>query len=357
MSNSRYKNIYLLKPYCLSILLIIACAISVGAKTTTSTSNGFTVTATDNVTLNGQTGILFKIKVIVPGPDNAGAWLILDICNMQGNIIKVNGKDLNTFGSIGLPYENNNFDNCELFISYSELSKGNISKSSPFKYFVTVQSKNKNKKNRQLKQSGYFEWNGSSSSPKPASKPASKQSSKPDNHKNQKSWVEKYGNITIHHTLFADGTENITTQSPCIFCHESGRCQVCYGTGQQYWRGLQCFQPCRMCGGNGKCTQCGGGKVFSTTMFRKPDGLFYDTKGRIITPRREIKGNKQNRASCPVCDGLGFYTTAMYVDDPHGASINVISQHELGHQHLSGSVCRYCGEHRYHVHVKCYKCN
>ena len=161
MSNSRYKNIYLLKPYCLSILLIIACAISVGAKTTTSTSNGFTVTATDNVTLNGQTGILFKIKVIVPGPDNAGAWMILDICNMQGNLIKVNGKDLNTFGSIGLPYENNNFDNCELFISYSELSKGNISKSSPFKYFVTVQSKNKNKKNRQLKQSGYFEWNGS----------------------------------------------------------------------------------------------------------------------------------------------------------------------------------------------------
>ena len=71
MSNSRYKNIYLLKPYCLSILLIIACAISVGAKTTTSTSNGFTVTATDNVTLNGQTGILFKIKVIVPGPDTA----------------------------------------------------------------------------------------------------------------------------------------------------------------------------------------------------------------------------------------------------------------------------------------------
>ena len=196
MSNSRYKNIYLLKPYCLSILLIIACAISVGAKTTTSTSNGFTVTATDNVTLNGQTGILFKIKVIVPGPDNAGAWMILDICNMQGNLIKVNGKDLNTFGSIGLPYENNNFDNCELFISYSELSKGNISKSSPFKYFVTVQSKNKNKKNRQLKQSGYFEWNGSSSSPKPASKPASKQSSKPDNHKNQKSWVEKYGNTT-----------------------------------------------------------------------------------------------------------------------------------------------------------------
>lgn len=101
MSNSRYKNIYLLKPYCLSILLIIACAISVGAKTTTSTSNGFTVTATDNVTLNGQTGILFKIKVIVPGPDNAGAWMILDICNMQGNLIKVNGKDLNTFGSIG----------------------------------------------------------------------------------------------------------------------------------------------------------------------------------------------------------------------------------------------------------------
>ena len=80
--------------------------------------------------------------------------------------------------------------------------------------------------------------------------------------------------LEIHHTLFADGTENITTQSPCIFCHESGRCQVCYGTGQQYWRGLQCFQPCRMCGGNGKCTQCGGGKVFSTTMFRNTELLY-----------------------------------------------------------------------------------
>lgn len=331
---------HIFKLYCLSILLIIAGAISAGAKTTTSTSKGFTVTATDNVTRNGKTGILFKIKVNVPGPDNAGAWLMLNICNMQGDKIKVNGKSLETYGSISLPYNNNAFDNSELFISYSELSKGNISKTSPFKYYVTVQSKNKNKKNRQLKQSGYFEWSGSS-----------------HNHKDKKSWVEKYGNMTIHHTLFADGFENITTKIPCIFCHESGLCQVCYGSGQQYWPGLGCYQPCGMCAGNGKCTQCGGSKVSSTTMFRKPDGLYYDSNGHLIVPSKEIIGKKYDRASCPVCDGLGFSRTAIYVDDPHGASINVISRHELGHQHLTGSVCQYCGEYRYHVHVKCYKCN
>lgn len=338
---------HIFKLYCLSILLIIAGAISAGAKTTTSTSKGFTVTATDNVTRNGKTGILFKIKVNVPGPDNAGAWLMLDICNMQGDKIKVNGKALETYGSITLPYNNNAFDNSELFISYSELSKGNISKTSPFKYYVTVQSKNKNKKNRQLKQSGYFEWSGSSQSPKP--------SPSPDNHKDKKSWVQKYGTMTIHHTLFAYGVENITIKIPCIFCQKSGQCQACYGSGQIYWPGLGCYQPCGMCAGNGKCTHCGGSKVSSTTMFRKPDGLFYDIKGHLIVPT--IKGEKYDRASCPVCDGLGFYRAAAYVDDPHGASINVISQHELGHQHLSGSACQYCGEYKYHVHVKCYKCN
>lgn len=339
---------HIFKLYCLSILLIIAGAISAGAKTTTSTSKGFTVTATDNVTRNGKTGILFKIKVNVPGPDNAGAWLMLDICNMQGDKIKVNGKALKTYGSITLPYNNNAFDNSELFISYSELSKGNISKTSPFKYYVTVQSKNKNKKNRQLKQSGYFEWSGSSQSPKP--------SPSPDNHKDKKSWIEKYGTMTIHHTLFADGVENITIKIPCIFCQKSGQCQACYGSGQIYWPGLGCYQPCGMCAGNGKCTHCGGSKVSSTTMFRKPDGLFYDIKGHLIVSGGEI-GEKHDRESCPVCDGLGFYRAAAYVDDPHGASINVISQHELGHQHLSGSACQYCGEYKYHVHVKCYKCN
>lgn len=352
---------HIFKPYCLSILLIIAGAISAGAKTTTSTSKGFTVTATDNVTRNGKTGILFKIKVNVPGPDNAGAWLMLDICNMQGDKIKVNGKSLETYGSITLPYNNNAFDNSELFISYSELSKGNISKTSPFKYYVTVQSKNKNKKNRQLKQSGYFEWSGASSTPTPKPNPTPT----PNNGNNKpnivKQWEERSGNITTYHTVFANGEENVTTEYPCIFCHETGKCQACYGTGQIFWPGLGCNQPCGMCYGNGLCTTCHGKKKTTITTFKNSDGsftgLYYDSNGQLIDPQRQSKKKKHDKTSCPVCDGLGFYRAAMYVDDPVGASINVISQHELGHQHLSGSACQYCGEYKYHVHVKCYKCN
>lgn len=333
------------------IILMFVSIAPAFPRSTTSISNGIKVTTTDNVTRNGKAGILFKIAMTVPGPEPDGALIIANICDMQSKKVYVNGSALGTYGSISIPYKNNAFDNCELFISYDELKKGNISKTSPFKYYITIKSKSKS--NRQLKQTGYLEWKGSSSKPTPAPAP-----NKPKASEN-KSWVEKFGTMTVHHTLFPDGTENITTQIPCIFCHETGLCQACYGSGQIYWPGLGCFQPCGMCYGKKACTQCGGSKKHSTTIFRKPDGLYYDTSGRLIaTPSPEIIGKDYKvNGVCPVCHGTGVQDFPMYEDDPTGASINVIAAHELGYQHTGGGACRYCGKYNYHVHLKCYKCN
>lgn len=143
-----------------SFILLILWSFSTEAVTKKETSNGFTVTTTDNATRNGQSGFLFKVSMNVPGPDSSGAYLIVTFCDMNSNKIYVNGNALGTFGSITLPYRNNAFDNCELFISYNDLKKGNITPLSAFKYYFTVNSKGGK---GQLKQSGWLTWNGNRS--------------------------------------------------------------------------------------------------------------------------------------------------------------------------------------------------
>lgn len=334
-----------------SILLFVAFLASTvlpsNAKTTTSTSQGFTVTATSDVTNEGRKGIRFNITVNIPGPVQAGAWLMVTICDSSHKRVKVSGKGLLYYKDITLPYKTNSFKESAIFAPYSELKKGNISASSSFSYYVTVQSK---KDNSTIKQSGYFDWKGNSSTKQDTPAP------KPVNGK-KKSWTEKYGEMTVKHSIGSDGTETIAVEIPCIFCHQSGLCQACNGLGQIWWPGLGCYQTCTMCYGEKVCSKCKGKKRHTTLIYRTPDGLYYDQNGHLIAPDDKTKGRHYDRKNCPVCDGSGVQDFPMYENDPSGAQVNVIAAHELGYQHTGGGVCRYCGKHTYHVHLKCYKCN
>lgn len=349
------KSIFLL------FFLIALTTLPANAKTITTTSKGFTVKAVSDVTSGNKKGIQFNITVDVPGPVKAGAWIMVTICDSRHNRVKVSGKDLMFHKSVTLPYKNNSFKGSKIFVPYSELKKGNISPTSSFSYYVTVQSK-KNKST--IKQSDYIDWKGTASSkpgkPTPKTrKPAPKQNSPAPkaSKKKNKSWTETYGRMVVKHTIGDKGIEGIEVTIPCIFCHESGVCQACHGLGQIWWPGLGCYQTCTMCFGEKVCPQCKGTKRHTSRMYRTPDGLYYDQNGKLIVPGDDEKGKRFKRKNCPVCDGTGVQDFPMYVDDPTGAQANVIAAHECGYQHMGNSACRYCGEHRYHVHLKCYKCN
>lgn len=220
-----------LKTYCLALFFALLSILPASAKTATSTSKGFTVTTTDNVTRNGKTGIHFKIAMHVPGPEPAGAYLLVTFCNTQGDIIYTNNQQLGTYGSITLPYKDNGFDNCELFISYDELRKGKIMPTSPFKYFFTVNAKTSDNYFHQIKQSGLFEWNSTSSTtkhqqkktstPKPATQPSQPKSTSNKNNSNRQSSAKT-----------SASTSNNTRRKTATFYLSVGFGNPLYGGGQ-----------------------------------------------------------------------------------------------------------------------------
>lgn len=70
-------------------------------------------------------------------------------------------------------------------------------------------------------------------------------------------WEVPFMNGKMVCTMVEDGTIYSQSITPCVLCSASGVCQVCHGTGGQYWYGMG-VQPCGRCCGNGKCASCFG---------------------------------------------------------------------------------------------------
>lgn len=70
-------------------------------------------------------------------------------------------------------------------------------------------------------------------------------------------WEAPFMNGKIVNTLVEDGTIYSQSITPCTLCYATGVCQVCQGTGGQYWYGMG-IRPCGRCLGSGKCASCYG---------------------------------------------------------------------------------------------------
>ena len=70
-------------------------------------------------------------------------------------------------------------------------------------------------------------------------------------------WEMPFMNGKIVNTLVEDGTIYSQSITPCVLCSATGMCQVCHGTGGQFWPGMG-MQPCMRCSGSGRCATCFG---------------------------------------------------------------------------------------------------
>lgn len=96
-----------------------------------------------------------------------------------------------------------------------------------------------------------------------------------------KTWEMQMGNSIHRVTLHRDGRLTSETIFGCFNCGGYGMCQVCKGTGGQYWYQLGML-PCGACGGSGGCRGCGGkGYTVQNSTTQYGVTVVYDEKGRM----------------------------------------------------------------------------
>ncbi|MDE7153207.1 MAG: hypothetical protein K2O00_02030 [Muribaculaceae bacterium] len=170
----------------------------------------------------------------------------------------------------------------------------------------------------------------------------------------------------VDYEQYSDGSMKARTVTPCMFCHSSGVCGICHGTGGTYNAYTQIYYPCTGCLQSGRCKPCQGTGIHEMVTWVSGDGqnsyavgkdgtvtIGNGSSGRDRDSDRG-SGNKHS-GTCPNCGGTGLEKNPMYVNDPSGALANVPGK-MLGYTHREGSRCQYCGRWEYHVHLKCYKC-
>lgn len=96
-----------------------------------------------------------------------------------------------------------------------------------------------------------------------------------------KTWELQTYNSIIRTTLHEDGRLTSETLFGCFNCRGTGVCQVCHGTGGQYWYQMG-IQPCGYCGGNGRCRACGGkGYTIQNSITKYGVTVVYDERGNM----------------------------------------------------------------------------
>lgn len=96
-----------------------------------------------------------------------------------------------------------------------------------------------------------------------------------------KTWEIQMYNSIMRTTLHEDGRLTSETIFGCFNCQGSGMCQVCYGTGGQYWYEMGIL-PCGACYGSGKCGGCGGkGYTVQNSTTQYGITVVYDENGNM----------------------------------------------------------------------------
>ena len=144
-------------------------------------------------------------------------------------------------------------------------------------------------------------------------------------------------------TAHEDGSITTVMVTLCMVCNGRGVCNVCGGTGGQYWYGMG-IMLCGACGGTGKCGGCRGNGYAVMNSTTTPNGVTvgYDQSGRsyIAYPGQGSKSTSTHKCSC--CNGTG----RVVKDDAL----------ELG---LGTKYCKECDRTvpKSHYHAPCSCCN
>ncbi len=109
-------------------------------------------------------------------------------------------------------------------------------------------------------------------------------------------WEMPMFNGKMVSTLHENGTITTVMLTGCISCNSYGMCQVCKGTGGQFWYGIGIL-PCGSCGGSGMCASCGGKgySVINTTTSSSGLTIGYDEHGNYyVACDSRINGKTRN---------------------------------------------------------------
>ena len=108
-----------------------------------------------------------------------------------------------------------------------------------------------------------------------------------------KTWEIQLMNSIVRTTLHEDGTLTSQTIFGCFNCQGYGMCQVCKGTGGQYWGFGLGIQACGACYGRGTCGGCGGkGYTVQNSYTKYGVTVVYDESGNMY-----VMGGPQGSSS------------------------------------------------------------
>lgn len=101
-------------------------------------------------------------------------------------------------------------------------------------------------------------------------------------------------NSIMRTTLHQDGRLTSETIFGCFNCQGSGICQVCSGTGGQYWYEMG-MRPCGACFGSGRCRACNG-KGYNVQSSTTQYGItvVYDENGQMYVSGGPGGSNSSN---------------------------------------------------------------
>ncbi len=110
-------------------------------------------------------------------------------------------------------------------------------------------------------------------------------------------WRMQIGNSIMVTTLHEDGTLTSMTCFGCFNCSGSGMCQVCQGTGGQFWPGMG-MMACGACFGTGRCGGCGGkGYTVQSSTTQYGVTVVYDEHGHMYIEHGPGGSSSSGKAS------------------------------------------------------------
>lgn len=131
-------------------------------------------------------------------------------------------------------------------------------------------------------------------------------------------------------TMTEEGVIYSQLITPCVICNQSGRCQVCFGTGGQYWAGLG-MQACMRCLGSGGCMSCHGKgiQVMNTTTSRYGGTIGYDENGNMYIGTGNVGSGGRHRSSVyNCCSGVPTFGYTRYHRCANCGETHIVGGHK-----------------------------
>lgn len=159
-----------------------------------------------------------------------------------------------------------------------------------------------------------------------------------------------------NYTRNADGSYQVITVQPCIWCKGRKICSICNGMGGVYGRAYGgMWYTCKSCAGTKVCQNCRGqGQTTMVSTVRDGISIGYDQNGRMYTGGGGTTGSgsgsgRSSRSSgtCPDCGGKGYRRQAY----TYAAGSSMAPYHNTG-----GSTCYICNAVTDHYHYRCTTC-